>query len=117
MMMHTLGHEFVPAPVHAGGLRYHGSAPLVSHLLAAGVIEAEAYGQTEVFDSALKFARCEGTIPAPESAHAIHSVVRHALEARAAGTPTVILFNLSGHGVFDLAAYDAFLSGRMTATA
>lgn len=117
MMMHTLGHEFVPAPVHAGGLRYHGSAPLVSHLLAAGVIEAEAYEQTEVFESALKFARCEGTIPAPESAHAIHSVVRHALEARAAGTPTVILFNLSGHGVFDLAAYDAFLGGRMKATA
>jgi tryptophan synthase beta chain len=115
MMMHTLGHEFVPPPVHAGGLRYHGSAPLVSHLLDAGLIEAEAYGQTDVFESALKFARCEGTIPAPESAHAIHSVVRHALEARSAGTPTVILFNLSGHGVFDLAAYDAFLSGRMTA--
>jgi tryptophan synthase beta chain len=117
MMMHTLGHEFVPAPVHAGGLRYHGSAPLVSHLLAAGLIEAEAYGQIEVFESALKFARCEGTIPAPESAHAIHSVVQHALKAREAGTPTVILFNLSGHGVFDLAAYDAFLSGKITATA
>ncbi len=117
MMMHTLGHEFVPAPVHAGGLRYHGSAPLVSHLLAAGLIEAEAYGQIEVFESALKFARCEGTIPAPESAHAIHSVVQHARKAREAGTPTVILFNLSGHGVFDLAAYDAFLSGKITATA
>jgi tryptophan synthase beta chain len=117
MMMHTLGHEFVPAPVHAGGLRYHGSAPLVSHLLAAGLIEAEAYGQIEVFESALKFARCEGTIPAPESSHAIHSVVQHALEAREADTPTVILFNLSGHGVFDLAAYDAFLSGKITATA
>ncbi len=117
MMMHTLGHEFVPAPVHAGGLRYHGSAPLVSHLLAAGVIEAEAYGQTEVFESALKFARCEGTIPAPESSHAIHSVVQHAMKAREAGTPSVILFNLSGHGVFDLAAYDAFLSGKMTASA
>ncbi len=117
MMMHTLGHEFVPAPVHAGGLRYHGSAPLVSHLLAAGLIEAEAYGQMEVFESALKFARCEGTIPAPESSHAIHSVVQHALKARDAGTRTVILFNLSGHGVFDLAAYDAFLGGRMSATA
>jgi tryptophan synthase beta chain len=117
MMMHTLGHEFVPAPVHAGGLRYHGSAPLVSHLLAAGLIEAEAYGQVEVFESALKFARCEGTIPAPESSHAIHSVVQHALKAREGGTPTVILFNLSGHGVFDLAAYDAFLSGKITATA
>ena len=117
MMMHTLGHDFVPAPVHAGGLRYHGSAPLVSHLLDAGLIEAEAYGQTEVFESALKFARCEGTIPAPESSHAIHSVVQHAIKAREAGQPAVILFNLSGHGVFDLAAYDAFLGGRMTATA
>ena len=117
MMMHTLGHDFVPAPVHAGGLRYHGSAPLVSHLLDAGLIEAEAYGQTEVFESALKFARCEGTIPAPESSHAIHSVVQHAIKAREAGQPSVILFNLSGHGVFDLAAYDAFLGGRMTATA
>ncbi len=113
LMMHTLGHGFVPPPVHAGGLRYHGSAPLVSHLLAAGVIEAEAYRQGEVFESAVKFARSEGTFPAPESAHAVHSAVRHALAAREAGTPTVILFNLSGHGLFDLAAYDAYLSGRM----
>ena len=113
MMMHTLGHAFVPPPVHAGGLRYHGSAPLVSHLLAAGVIEAEAYHQGEVFESAVKFARCEGTIPAPESAHAIHSAIRHALAAREAGKPTVILFNLSGHGIFDLAAYESYLSGTM----
>ncbi len=113
MMMHTLGHKFVPAPVHAGGLRYHGSAPLVSHILAAGLIEAEAYHQGEVFESALKFAQCEGTIPAPESAHAIHSVVRHALAAREAGEKKVILFNLSGHGLFDLAAYESFLSGKM----
>jgi tryptophan synthase beta chain len=117
LMMHTLGHGFVPAPVHAGGLRYHGSAPLVSHLLAAGLIEAEAYAQGEVFDSALRFARCEGTIPAPESAHAIHSVVKHAQAARAAHEKSVILFNLSGHGIFDLAAYDAFLSERMVMTA
>jgi tryptophan synthase beta chain len=103
----------MPPKVHAGGLRYHGSAPLVSHLLAAGVVEAEAYEQGEVFESAVMFARCEGTIPAPESAHAIHSVVRHAAAAREAGQPKVILFNLSGHGVFDLAAYDAFLTGRM----
>ncbi|MEI6669936.1 MAG: TrpB-like pyridoxal phosphate-dependent enzyme [Acidobacteriota bacterium] len=115
MMMHTLGHKFVPPPVHAGGLRYHGSAPLVSHLLAAGAIEAEAYHQMEVFESAVKFARSEGTIPAPESAHAIHSVVRHALAAREAGERKVIVFNLSGHGLFDLGAYDAYLSGRMTA--
>jgi tryptophan synthase beta chain len=100
--------------VHAGGLRYHGSAPLVSHLLEAGLIEAEAYEQQEVFKSAVTFARCEGTIPAPESAHAIHSVVQHARKARGAGRPTVILFNLSGHGIFDLAAYDSFLSGTMT---
>jgi tryptophan synthase beta chain len=117
MMMHTLGHGFVPAPVHAGGLRYHGSAPLVSHLLAAGLIEAEAYEQGEVFESALTFARSEGIIPAPESAHAIHSVVKHAQAARAATEQPVILFNLSGHGIFDLAAYDSFLSGSMAMTA
>jgi tryptophan synthase beta chain len=116
MMMHTLGHAFVPPPVHAGGLRYHGSAPLVSHLLAAGLIEAEAYEQGDVFESALTFARAEGTIPAPESAHAIHSVVQHARRAREAGERPVILFNLSGHGIFDLAAYDSFLSGTMRKT-
>jgi tryptophan synthase beta chain len=113
MLMHTLGHRFIPPPVHAGGLRYHGSAPLVSHLLAAGMIEAEAYHQGEVFASALKFAQCEGTIPAPESAHAIHSTIRHALQAREAGERKVILFNLSGHGHFDLGAYESFLNGTM----
>jgi tryptophan synthase beta chain len=113
LMMHSLGHRFVPAPVHAGGLRYHGSAPLVSHLLAAGVIEAEAYAQGEVFESAIKFAQCEGTIPAPESAHAVHSTLRHALAARESGTPTVILFNLSGHGHFDLASYESYLNRTM----
>jgi tryptophan synthase beta chain len=117
MMMHTLGHTFTPAPVHAGGLRYHGSAPLVSHLLAAGLVEAEAYHQGEVFESAVRFARCEGTIPAPESAHAIHSVVRHALEAREAARPVTILFNLSGHGLFDLAAYESHMTGEMDALA
>jgi tryptophan synthase beta chain len=113
LMMHTLGHKFIPPPVHAGGLRYHGSAPLVSHLLAARMIEAEAYAQGEVFASSVRFAQCEGTIPAPESAHAIHSAIVHALEAREAGEKRVILFNLSGHGHFDLSAYDAYLSGRM----
>ena len=113
LMMHTLGHKFIPAPVHAGGLRYHGSAPLVSHMLAAKMIEAEAYAQGEVFASAIKFAQCEGTIPAPESAHAIHSVVVHALKARESGKKKVILFNLSGHGHFDLGAYDSYLSGTM----
>ncbi len=113
LMMHTLGHAFMPAPVHAGGLRYHGSAPLVSHVLDAGLIEAEAYDQADVFKSAVAFAQSEGTIPAPESAHAIHSTVRHALAAREAGTSPVILFNLSGHGIFDLAAYDSFLGGTI----
>jgi tryptophan synthase beta chain len=113
MMMHTLGHEFVPPPVHAGGLRYHGSAPLVSHLLNEGLIEAEAYFQGEVFESAVKFAQCEGTIPAPETAHAVHSAVVHAQRAKEEGKPTVILFNLSGHGHFDLSAYDSFFSGTM----
>jgi tryptophan synthase beta chain len=113
MMMHTLGHKFIPPPVHAGGLRYHGSAPLVSHLLAAKLIEAEAYQQGEIFESAVKFAQCEGTIPAPESAHAIHSAMKHALEAREAGEKKVILFNLSGHGHFDLSAYESFLGGTM----
>jgi tryptophan synthase beta chain len=113
LMMHTLGHKFIPPPVHAGGLRYHGSAPLVSHMLAAKMIEAEAYAQGEVFASAIKFAQCEGTIPAPESAHAIHSVILHALEARESGEKKVILFNLSGHGHFDLGAYDSYLSGTM----
>lgn len=113
MLMHTLGHKFIPPPVHAGGLRYHGSAPLVSHLLAAKMIEAEAYHQGEVFESAVQFAQCEGTIPAPESAHAVHSAMVHARRARASGERKVILFNLSGHGHFDLSAYDAFLNGTM----
>jgi tryptophan synthase beta chain len=113
MMMHTLGHKFMPPPVHAGGLRYHGSAPLVSHLLHAGAIEAQAYHQGEVFDTAIKFAQCEGTIPAPESAHAIHCAMKEALAAREAGEKRVILFNLSGHGHFDLASYESFLTGTM----
>jgi tryptophan synthase beta chain len=113
LMMHTLGHKFIPPPVHAGGLRYHGSAPLVSHVMAAKLIEAEAYAQGEVFASAIKFAQSEGTIPAPESAHAIHSAILHALEARKSGEKKVILFNLSGHGHFDLAAYESYLDGTM----
>jgi tryptophan synthase beta chain len=113
LMMHTLGHKFIPPPVHAGGLRYHGSAPLVSHLLAGKFIEAEAYSQGEVFGSALKFIQCEGTIPAPESTHAIHSAIVHALKARETGEKKVILFNLSGHGHFDMGAYESYLSGTM----
>jgi tryptophan synthase beta chain len=117
LMMHTLGHKFIPPPVHAGGLRYHGSAPLVSHVLALKLIEAEAYNQGEIFQSAIKFAQCEGTIPAPESAHAIHSTIVHALKARETGEKKVILFNLSGHGHFDLGSYDSYLSGTMDLTA
>jgi tryptophan synthase beta chain len=113
LMMHTLGHRFIPPPVHAGGLRYHGSAPLVSHVLASNLIEAEAYPQGEVFASALKFAQCEGTIPAPESAHAIHSTILHALKARESGEKKVILFCLSGHGHFDLSSYESYLNGTM----
>ncbi len=113
LMMHTLGHGFIPPPVHAGGLRYHGSAPLVSHVLDAGLIEAEAYHQGEVFESAVLFARCEGTIPAPESSHAIHSAVLHARRAKEEGRRLVILFNLSGHGHFDLTAYDSYLAGKL----
>jgi tryptophan synthase beta chain len=113
LMMHTLGHQFIPPPVHAGGLRYHGSAPIVSHLLKEGLIEAEAYFQGETFRSAVEFAQCEGTIPAPETSHAVHSAIVHALKAKEEGKPTVILFNLSGHGHFDLASYEAYLNGTM----
>lgn len=113
LMMHTLGHKFIPAPVHAGGLRYHGSAPMVSHVLSLGLIEAEAYHQGEIFESAVRFAQCEGTIPAPESAHAVHSTMVHALKARESGERKVILFNLSGHGYFDMASYEKFLNGTM----
>jgi tryptophan synthase beta chain len=113
LLMHTLGHSFVPPPVHAGGLRYHGSAPLVSHVLNSGLIEAEAYHQKEIFESAVQFAKCEGTIPAPESAHAVHSAIAHALKARESGEQKVILFNLSGHGHFDMTAYESFLDGKI----
>jgi tryptophan synthase beta chain len=111
--MHTLGHDFVPAPIHAGGLRYHGVAPLVSQLLLDGLIRAEAYGQSEVFSSALLFARTEAIVPAPEAAHAIHGALRAAAQADEAGEERTILFNLSGHGHFDMGAYDRFLAGDL----
>ena len=114
--MHTLGHRFVPPPVHAGGLRYHGMAPLVSHLYREGWIEAVALDQTEVFAAAHEFARAEGVVPAPESAHAVAAARRSALEAREAGQGCVILFNLSGHGHFDLKAYEEYLAGRLSAS-
>jgi tryptophan synthase beta chain len=111
--MHTLGHDFVPAPIHAGGLRYHGVAPLISQLVLDELIRAEAYTQGEVFESGVTFARSEGIIPAPEAAHAIHGVLRAAAEADEAGQERTILFNLSGHGHFDLGAYDAYLAGKL----
>jgi tryptophan synthase beta chain len=111
--MHTLGHDFVPAPIHAGGLRYHGAAPLVSQLVCDGLVRAEAFLQNDVFASALVFAGSEGIIPAPESAHAIHGALQAARAADEAGEQRTILFNLSGHGHFDMAAYDNYLAGKL----
>jgi tryptophan synthase beta chain len=111
--MHTLGHTFVPPAIHAGGLRYHGAAPLLSQLVQDSVVEARAYAQNAVFEAAVRFARSEGIVPAPESSHAIRAAVDEALAAREAGQSKVILFNLSGHGHFDMAAYDAYLAGEL----
>src|SRR5207302_380531 len=111
--MHTLGHDFVPPGIPAGGLRYHGVAPIVSQLLLDDLIRAEAYTQTDCFGSAVKFARAEGIIPAPESSHAIHGAIQAAKRADESGTSQVILFNLSGHGHFDMAAYEAYLHGNL----
>ena len=111
--MHTLGHDFVPESIHAGGLRYHGMAPLVSHALQLGLIRAEAYLQNDVFASAITFARNEGIIPAPESSHAIHGAILSAKQADEEGVEKTILFNLSGHGHFDMAAYDNYLAGKL----
>src|ERR687893_950785 len=111
--MHTLGHDFVPAPIHAGGLRYHGVAPLISQLVRDDLIRAEAYLQNEVFASAALFAGAEGIIPAPEAAHAIHGALETARAADEAGEERTILFNLSGHGHFDMGAYDKYFSGEL----
>src|SRR5437764_5620356 len=113
VQMHTLGHTFVPAGIHAGGLRYHGMAPLVSGLVEHGFIDAIAYPQRTVFDAAVQFARAEGIIPAPESAHAIRAVIDQAIGAKVAGSAPVILFNLSGHGMLDLGAYDSYFAGSL----
>jgi tryptophan synthase beta chain len=113
MPMYTLGHDFVPPPVHAGGLRYHGDSPLVSALVHQGLVEARAYRQSETFTEALRFARTEGIIPAPEPTHALKAAVDEALDAREAGEERVILFGLCGHGHFDLSAYEDFLAGRL----
>jgi len=111
--MFTLGHDFMPPGIHAGGLRYHGAAPLVSQLLHEGIIEAKAVGQVECFEAAVQFARAEGIIPAPESSHAIRAAFDEALQAKEEGKEKTILFNLSGHGHVDMAAYDAFFSGSL----
>jgi tryptophan synthase beta chain len=113
MPMYTLGHGFVPPPVHAGGLRYHGDSPIVCALVKAGLVEPRAYRQSETFAAGLQFARTEGIIPAPEPTHAIRAVVEEAEAARDAGEERVILFGLCGHGHFDLAAYDAYLAGTL----
>jgi tryptophan synthase beta chain len=111
--MHTLGHGFVPAGIHAGGLRYHGVAPLLSVLAEAGYVHPRAYTQNPVFAAALIFAKAEGIIAAPETAHAVSAAIDEALECRKRGERKIILFNFSGHGHFDLAAYDAYLSGGL----
>lgn len=112
--MHTLGHAFVPEPIHAGGLRYHGMAPLVSHVYELGLAEALAIPQKECFESAIQFARTEGIVPAPEPTHAIAAAIREALACKESGEEKVILTALCGHGHLDLAAYEAFLHGQMT---
>lgn len=111
--MFTLGHDFVPPGIHAGGLRYHGSSPLASHLLELGAIEAQSYRQLPVFEAALQFARIEGILPAPESAHAIRAAVDEAIAAREEGKTRNILFCLSGHGNFDLTSYENYMEGKL----
>lgn len=111
--MHTLGHPFVPEPIHAGGLRYHGMAPLVSHIKELGLIEAVALHQTETFAKALDFARAEGIIAGPEPTHAVAEAMNEAERARDSGEEKVVLFNLCGHGHFDMAAYQAYLGGEL----
>ena len=113
MRMYTLGHGFVPAPIHAGGLRYHGAAPLVSLLVNEGVIDAQAFHQIECYDAAVQFARTEGWIAAPETSHAIRAAIVQALEAKEAGEERVILFNFSGHGLLDLTGYEAYFDGKL----
>jgi tryptophan synthase beta chain len=113
LKMHTLGHDFVPDPIHAGGLRYHGMSPLISHVYELGLMEAMAVAQTECFDAAVTFARSEGIVPAPEPTHALAACIREALACKASGEEKVILTALCGHGHFDMAAYDAYLGGRL----
>lgn len=114
LKMYTLGHDFLPPPIHAGGLRYHGDSPIISRLYADGLMSAVAYHQTEIFDAAVTFARSEGIVPAPESAHAIKCAIDTAIECKNTGEEKTILFNLSGHGHFDMGAYDSYFNGSLT---
>ena len=113
LMMYTLGHDFVPSAIHAGGLRYHGMAPLVSELYHQGLIEAKAYHQNPVFAAATLFANTEGIVPAPESSHAIRAAIDEAERCKREGRKETIVFNLSGHGHFDLSAYEAYMAGKL----
>jgi len=113
MPMYTLGHDFMPPPIHAGGLRHHGDSPVVSKLVKDGRIEAVALPQSKVFEVAIQFANAEGKVPAPEAAHGIRVVIDEALAAKETGEEKVILFNYCGHGHLDLAAYDDYLNGRL----
>jgi tryptophan synthase beta chain len=112
--MYTLGHDFQPADIHAGGLRYHGAGTIVSQLIKDGFVEAQAIPQLETFAAGLLFAKTEGIIPAPESTHAIASAIREANIAKEEGKERTILFNLSGHGMIDLYAYEQYLAGNLT---
>ena len=116
LWMYTLGHAFIPPKIHAGGLRYHGMAPTVSQLHKLKLIEAVAYPQQKVFEAAVQFARTEGIVPAPEPAHAIRATIDEAIKAREEGKKRVLLFNLCGHGLLDLSAYDSYLSGTLRDT-
>ena len=113
LMMQTLGCGFIPKAIHAGGLRYHGNAPLLSFLNEEGISEAKAYSQEKVFKAGVDFARTEGIIPAPESAHAIKATIDEAVKAREEGVKKVIVFNLSGHGLLDMYGYEEFMKGRL----
>ncbi|MGO8780187.1 MAG: TrpB-like pyridoxal phosphate-dependent enzyme [Rhodomicrobium sp.] len=112
--MHTLGSAFIPPAFHAGGLRYHGMAPMISHIMELGLIEARAYQQKTCFDAGVKFARCEGIVPAPEATHAVRCAIDEALRCKAEGKAETILFNLSGHGHFDMGAYIAYFDGKLS---
>ncbi len=113
LAMYTLGHDFVPPPIHAGGLRYHGDAPIISALVKSGRMEAVAYPQGKTFEAAVEFARAEGKLPAPETGHAVRAAIDEALAAKELDEERVILFDFSGHGLLDLTAYDDFLNGRL----